>query len=61
MITLPKSLKEIGDEAFSGCEGMDGQTVVIPKCMEKLGKQAFLGTEIDGITVRDYEEEETNE
>jgi len=56
MITLPKSLQEIGDEAFSGCTAMSGETVVIPKTMEKLGKQAFLDTDIDGITVVDYEE-----
>ena len=54
MITLPASLEEIGDEAFSGCTAFQGQTVVIPSTMTQLGKQVFLDTEIDAISVVDY-------
>ena len=47
MITLPSGLKEIGDEAFAGCTGMQGQTIVFPAGVEKIGKMAFLGVDME--------------
>lgn len=42
MITLPKKLKEIGDEAFMGCSSLDGD-LVAPNGLESIGKRAFAG------------------
>ena len=55
MITLPKGLTEIGDEAFSGCSAFAGQTVVAPAGVEKVGKMAFLGTGISKLITEDPE------
>lgn len=43
MITLPKGLIELGDEAFSGCSAFAGQDVEIPNEV-KIGKRVFLDT-----------------
>ena len=43
MITLPKSLTEIGDEAFRGCSGFTGQVVVMPNPDVRIGKRVFIG------------------
>lgn len=42
MIQLPKGLKEIGDEAFSGCTSLDGD-LIAPHGLEKIGRGAFAG------------------
>ena len=41
-IILPKSLREIGDEAFSGCAALDGD-LIAPEGLETIGKAAFAG------------------
>lgn len=41
-ITLPVTLREIGDEAFAGCDALSG-AVVIPEGVERLGVNAFSG------------------
>ena len=58
MITLPKNLTEIGDEAFAHCSGMRDQIVVAPDGVEHIGKMAFAGTYIDELrtTAPDYTE-----
>lgn len=61
MITLPKSLVEIGDEAFANCSAMYGQTVVAPSCVERVGKMAFKNTIIDEIITLDPVFEENSE
>ena len=43
MITLPKNLQEIGDEAFYGCSGFNNQVVVMPGPDVKIGKRCFVG------------------
>ena len=40
-LSLPDSLKEIGEQAFRNCLGL--QTVTIPKNVTKMGKQIFNG------------------
>ena len=40
MISLPKSLTEIGDEAFAGCSGFYGQIAEIPAGVT-IGRSAF--------------------
>lgn len=47
MIELPKGLKEIGDEAFAGCEGLRNQVIVFPAGVQRIGKRAFLGVYMD--------------
>lgn len=42
MITLPKELKEIGEEAFQGCSSLDGD-LIAPYGLEKIGARAFDG------------------
>lgn len=41
-IELPKSLVEIGDEAFSGCTAFDGE-LIAPDGLQTVGKAAFKG------------------
>ena len=55
-IQLPKAVKRIGDEAFSGCTGLT--SLEMPTALEKIGASAFAGctgfTEIkvpDGVNV----------
>lgn len=45
MITLPKSLTEIGDEAFKGCSAFSGEIAEIPNGVQ-IGKMAFRGTNL---------------
>ena len=42
MVNLPTNLTEIEDEAFSGCENLEGP-VNWPLGFEKLGKKVFVG------------------
>ena len=42
MITLPKALEEIGDQAFSGCIALEGK-LIAPSGLKKIGKAAFAG------------------
>lgn len=46
MITLPKSLVEIGDAAFSGCTAFANQIMIAPPTVERVGKMALLGTNL---------------
>ncbi len=55
MITLPKSLKEIGDEAFSGCTAFRDQIMVAPHGIEKIGRSAFLNTYLDELRTEEPE------
>lgn len=61
MILLPKSLVEIGDEAFSGCTAFRDQIMVVPHEIEKVGRSAFLNTYLDELRTEEPEfvEEET--
>ena len=38
-VTLPKSLKQIGDGSFSGCESLI--SIIIPDSLERIGQGAF--------------------
>ena len=55
MITLPKGLTEIGDEAFSGCEGFRDQVCVVPAGVERIGRCAFLDTYLDELRTAEPE------
>lgn len=55
MILLPKSLVEIGDEAFSGCTAFRDQIAVAPATVEKVGKMAFLHTNLKELRTSDPE------
>jgi hypothetical protein len=46
-LTLPSELRQINDQAFSGCSGITG-TLVIPNKVTSIGKAAFSGC--SGIT-----------
>ena len=48
-VTLPASLKEIGDEAFLGCNKIS--SVAFPATLEKLGSSAFTKTSLKTITL----------
>lgn len=61
MITLPKELKEIGDEAFAGCTGMRDQTIVFPAGIERIGKRAFLDVYMDQARTAEPDFEEKGE
>lgn len=54
MITLPKGLTEIGDEAFSGCSGFQDQIAEIPNGVS-IGRMAFLRTFLDELRTEEPE------
>lgn len=48
-VTLPDSLREIGDRAFCGCTGLRG--VRLPQGLRPIGAEAFRGTSLRGVTL----------
>lgn len=42
-VTLPSTLKSIGDQAFKGCTGDDFKSIVIPASVTSIGADAFYG------------------
>ena len=49
-VTIPNSVKYIGDEAFKGCTGLT--SIIIPNSVESVGWQAFDGcTGLTSITI----------
>ena len=48
-VTLPDSLREIGDRVFYGCAGLRG--VRLPKGLRSIGAEAFRGTSLRGVTL----------
>lgn len=48
-VTLPDSLREIGDRAFCGCTGLRG--VRLPQGLRSIGAEAFRGTSLRGVTL----------
>ena len=53
-VTIPASVREIGETAFSGC-GLT--SVTLPKGLKKLGTAAFSGNALTSITLPDALEE----
>ncbi len=47
-VTLPDSLREIGDQAFYGCVGLRG--VQLPEGLRSIGAEAFRGTSLGSVT-----------
>ncbi|RBI35235.1 leucine-rich repeat domain-containing protein, partial [Metamycoplasma hominis] len=50
-ITIPGSVKEIGERAFLGCRNLE--EVILNEGLEKIGVRAFLNTKIESITIPD--------
>lgn len=48
-VTLPDSLREIGDRAFFGCGGLRG--VRLPQGLRSIGAEAFRGTSVRSVTI----------
>ncbi|QKX39421.1 leucine-rich repeat domain-containing protein [Metamycoplasma hominis] len=48
-VTIPSSVKEIGEGAFSGCENL--KEVTLNEGLEKIGAEAFYKTNIESITI----------
>lgn len=48
-VTLPDSLREIGDRAFFGCGGLKG--VRLPQGVRSIGAEAFRGTSVRSVTI----------
>ena len=46
-VALPVSLQEIGDEAFAGCDALQG-AIVLPEGLKRVGARSFAGC--SGIT-----------
>lgn len=46
-VTIPASVKEIGDEAFLGCGRL--QSILLSDGLERIGRRAFSGTELGVI------------
>lgn len=51
-ITLPTTVKTIGDSAFYGCNQLIN--INLPKGLEKLGKYAFSGASLKSVTMPDH-------
>ncbi|QKX37165.1 leucine-rich repeat domain-containing protein [Metamycoplasma hominis] len=50
-VTIPDSVKEIGEGAFSGCRNL--KEVILNEGLEKIGAGVFLNTNIESITIPD--------
>ncbi|MCZ2781740.1 leucine-rich repeat domain-containing protein, partial [Metamycoplasma hominis] len=50
-VTIPDSVKEIGEGAFSGCRNL--KEVILNEGLEKIRAGAFLNTKIESITIPD--------
>ncbi|MGC7184554.1 leucine-rich repeat domain-containing protein [Metamycoplasma hominis] len=48
-VTIPDSVKEIGDSAFLGCRNL--KEVILNEGLEKIGAAAFRSTKIESITI----------
>ncbi|MCZ2781733.1 leucine-rich repeat domain-containing protein, partial [Metamycoplasma hominis] len=48
-VTIPGSVKEIGESAFFGCENL--KEVILNEGLEKIGAGVFLNTNIESITI----------
>ena len=47
-LTIPSSVKIIGNSAFERCAGLT--SVTIPDGVESVGNNCFIGTKIENIT-----------
>jgi len=48
-VTIPDSVKEIGESAFFGCRNL--KEVILNEGLEKIGTAAFRSTKIESITI----------
>ncbi|WP_181819071.1 leucine-rich repeat domain-containing protein, partial [Metamycoplasma hominis] len=48
-VTIPGSVKEIGESAFSDCKNL--KEVILNEGLEKIGAWAFFNTNIKSITI----------
>ncbi|MEX1819626.1 leucine-rich repeat domain-containing protein [Metamycoplasma hominis] len=48
-VTIPDSVKEIGDSAFLGCRNL--KEVILNEGLEKIGAAAFRSTKIESVTI----------
>ncbi|RAW47480.1 hypothetical protein DQW92_01275, partial [Metamycoplasma hominis] len=48
-ITIPSTVKEIGESAFSSCKNL--KKVILNEGLEKIGDEAFYNTNIESITI----------
>ncbi|RBI35234.1 leucine-rich repeat domain-containing protein, partial [Metamycoplasma hominis] len=48
-ITIPGSVKEIGESAFFGCKNLN--EVILNEGLEKIGAETFYHTNIGSITI----------
>ena len=54
-VTIPSSVKEIGEWAFSDCANL--KEVILNEGLEKIGTGVFSNTNIESITIPDSVEE----
>ena len=48
-VTLPKTLKKIGAEAFRGCENL--KTIQLPECLDEISAKCFQSSGLKEITI----------
>ncbi|MGC7153957.1 leucine-rich repeat protein [Metamycoplasma hominis] len=48
-VTIPRSIKEIGDSAFIGCRNL--KEIILNEGLKKIGVAAFRSTKIESITI----------